>query len=180
MSELPPVFTIGHSTRTIPEFVELLQRGSVDMVVDVRSFPRSRTNPQYNIETLPDALADYQIRHTRIGELGGRRKKSASVPAELNAYWINQAFHNYADYMQSEEFLRGLERLEALSGVQRCAVMCSEAVWWRCHRRFIADCLLSQGREVFHLMGNDRIDPAKTTPGARPEGDVMVYPPTDE
>ncbi len=180
MSELPPVFTIGHSTRTIPEFVELLRCGPVNLLVDVRSFPRSRTNPQYNIETLPEALAGYQIGHVRIGELGGRRKKSAAVPPDVNAYWTNQSFHNYADYMQSEEFRRGLEQLIELSRTHRCAVMCSEAVWWRCHRRFIADCLLSQGREVYHLMGSDRVEPAKTTPGARIVGDTLVYPPSAE
>ena len=171
-----PIFTIGHSTRTIEEFVELLRAGRVDMLVDIRSTPRSRTNPQYNLDALPEALAAYQIGHLRIDELGGRRKKSRTVPPQVNAFWINQSFHNYADYALSEEFRAGLAQLRELAEDRRCAVMCSEAVWWRCHRRFVADYLLSEGREVFHLMAADRIDPAKITPAARVVAEGLVYP----
>lgn len=171
-----PVHTIGHSTRTLEEFVELLRCGQVDMLVDIRSTPRSRTNPQYNLDALPEALASCQIGHIRIDELGGRRKKSTTVPPEVNAFWINQSFHNYADYALSDEFQRGLDQLSELSSERRCAVMCSEAVWWRCHRRFVADYLLHRGRAVFHLMGKDRVDLAKMNPGARAEGASLVYP----
>jgi uncharacterized protein (DUF488 family) len=174
-----PVFTVGHSTRTIAEFVELLRAGRVEMLVDIRSHPRSRTNPQYNLDTLPDALATYQVGHVRITELGGRRPKSKTVPPEVNAYWTNQSFHNYADYALSEEFRAGLAQLRQLADQRRCAVMCSEAVWWRCHRRFVADYMLHEGREVLHLMGNDRVEPAKMTPGARSAGESLVYPKTD-
>jgi len=174
--DLPPVFTIGHSTRSIPEFVELLRCGQVDMVVDIRSTPRSRTNPQYNLDTLPETLSSWQIGHVRIAELGGRRRKSATVPPEVNAFWTNQSFHNYADYALSDAFRDGLGQLTELSGGRRCAVMCSEAVWWRCHRRFVADYLLYGGREVFHLMAVALVEPAKMTPAAQPAGVSLVYP----
>jgi uncharacterized protein (DUF488 family) len=98
------------------------------------------------------------------------------VSPELNAFWTNQSFHNYADYMQSEEFRRGMAQLDDLSRGRRCAVMCSEAVWWRCHRRFIADCMLGEGRAVFHLMGAERVEPAKMTPSAQVKNGTLVYP----
>ena len=174
-----PIYTVGHSTRTIEGFVDLLRCGPVELLVDIRSTPRSRTNPQYNLDTLPEALAAYQIGHIRIAELGGRRPKSKTVPPEINAFWTNQSFHNYADYALSYAFHAGLAQLRALSSDRRCAVMCSEAVWWRCHRRFVADYLLAEGREVFHLMGEARVDPAKMTPAAKPEGRALVYPKSD-
>ena len=175
----PPFFTVGHSTRTIEQFVDLLRAGRAEMLVDIRSTPRSRTNPQYNLDTLPDTLAAYQIGHIRIEELGGRRPKSKTVPPGVNAFWTNQSFHNYADYALSDAFHRGLEQLQDLSRDRRCAVMCSEAVWWRCHRRFVADYMLHAGRQVFHLMGEDRVDPAKMTPAAKPAGQGLVYPKRD-
>lgn len=177
---MTPIFTVGHSTRTIEEFVELLRAGRVDMLVDVRSTPRSRTNPQYNLDTLPGALSAYQVGHVRIAELGGRRPKSKTVPPEVNAFWKNQSFHNYADYALTDDFRAGLAQLRALADERRCAVMCSEAVWWRCHRRFVADHMLHEGREVFHLMARDRVEAAKMTPGARPVGESrIVYPKPD-
>jgi uncharacterized protein (DUF488 family) len=162
----PPVYTVGHSTRRIAEFVELLRQGQVDLVVDIRSTPRSRTNPQFNLDALPEGLAAWQIGHVRIAELGGRRKKSKIVPPEVNGFWTNQSFHNYADYALSDEFRAGLARMAALNSERRCAIMCSEAVWWRCHRRFVADHLLHAGRDVFHLMGAARADVAKMNPAA--------------
>jgi uncharacterized protein (DUF488 family) len=171
-----PVFTIGHSTRTIEAFVGLLRAGRVDMVADIRSVPRSRTNPQFNPAALAPALAGYQIGHTRIAELGGLRKASPTVPFETNAYWTNRSFHNYADYALTEDFRRGLAELEALAEDRRCAIMCAEAVWWRCHRRLVADYLLARGRNVFHLMGEDRVEPAKMTPAAVPAEDGLHYP----
>ncbi len=174
--ERPPVYTIGHSTRSIAEFVALLRHGQVALVVDIRSTPRSRTNPQFNLDTLPDALAAWQIGHQRIAELGGRRKKSEIVRPDVNGFWINQSFHNYADYALLGEFRAGFSRLTELSMARRCAIMCSEAVWWRCHRRFVADYLLHDGRDVFHLMGTARIDAAEMNPAARAEGASLVYP----
>jgi uncharacterized protein (DUF488 family) len=174
--ERPPIYTVGHSTRSIAEFVELLKAGRVELVVDIRSTPRSRTNPQFNIDTLPEALAVWQIGHQRIAELGGRRSKSKTIPPELNAFWTNQSFHNYADYALSDEYRVGFSVLSELSSERRCAIMCSEAVWWRCHRRFVTDYLLHDGRDVFHLMGAGRLDTAKMNPAARPDGASLVYP----
>ena len=174
--EQPPVYTVGHSTRSITEFVELLQQGRVELVVDIRSMPRSRTNPQFNFDVLSEALSAYQIGHVLIDELGGRRNKSKIVPPNVNGFWINQSFHNYADYALSDEFRVGFSRLTELSSERRCAIMCSEAVWWRCHRRFVADYLLHDGRDVFHLMGAARVDAAAINPAACVDGVSIVYP----
>ena len=116
---LPPIFTVGHSTRTIPEFLDVLRLGRVDLVVDVRSIPRSRTNPQYNLDTLPGVLAGYQIGHHRIAELGGLRGRAHDVSPEVNAFWQNRSFHNYADHALSEEFAAGLAELLRLSAERR-------------------------------------------------------------
>jgi len=171
-----PIFTIGHSTRSIDTFVDLLRRGRVEHVIDIRSIPRSRTNPQYNPPALAAALSDHQIAHSRLLELGGRRPKSKIVPDVVNAYWQNQSFHNYADHALGAEYRRGFDTLMGLSVRRRCAIMCAEAVWWRCHRRIVADYLLASGREVFHLMGDDRIEAAKITPAAVPGVDGLTYP----
>jgi uncharacterized protein (DUF488 family) len=177
MTDLP-IFTIGHSTRSIAEFVDVLRSGPADMVVDVRSVPKSRRNPQYNEDVLGEELAPFQVGYTRIGGLGGLRGKSRDVPAHVNGFWENQSFHNYADYALSAEFAAALDELLALGSERRCAIMCAEAVWWRCHRRIIADYLLERGRPVFHLMGEGRAEPARLTPGARPEDGRIVYPPS--
>lgn len=172
----PPVFTVGHSTRSIAEFVELLSQGQVDLVADIRSTPRSRTNPQFNLDALPEALAVWQIGHVRVSELGGRRPRSKMVSPEVNGFWTHQSFHNYADYALTNEFRVGFSQLTELSSERRCAIMCSEAVWWRCHRRFVADYLLNDGRDVFHLMGKTRVDSASINPAARVDGASLVYP----
>jgi uncharacterized protein (DUF488 family) len=172
-----PFFTVGHSTRTIEEFVSLLRAGEVGMLADIRTGPRSRANPQYNLDTLPDSLAAFQIGHTRIEALGGLRGKSREVPPETNGWWENRSFHNYADYALTGEFHRGLDELIALGRERRVAMMCSEAVWWRCHRRIVADYLLTRGESVFHLMGPDRVEPAPLTSAAKPRPDgTVVYP----
>ena len=171
-----PVYTIGHSTRSIDEFAALLGIGQVRRVVDIRTVPRSRANPQYNEDALPASLAERQIAYERIAELGGLRKRERDVPPEVNGYWSNRSFHNYADYALSEEFRRGLERLRALADDRATAIMCAEAVWWRCHRRIVADWLIGEGREVFHLMDPARADPARLTPGAVRQDRVIVYP----
>lgn len=171
-----PFHTIGHSTRSIGAFVDLLRVGRVDFVVDVRTVPRSRTNPQYNLDSLPAALAEYQIGHTRVAELGGLRGKAADVPPHVNGFWTNQSFHNYADHALSDAFESGLDQLLDLGTNHRCAIMCAESVWWRCHRRIIADYLLLRGHEVLHLMDPARADPAKMTPGAVPTDGKLTYP----
>lgn len=171
-----PVFTIGHSTRSIPEFIDLLRVGEVRFVVDVRTIPRSRTNPQYNLDRLPEELAPFQVGHRYIAGLGGLRKKVPEVEPETNGVWRNKSFHNYADYALTAPFEKALGELIELADAERCAIMCSEAVWWRCHRRIIADYLLARGREVFHLMAPQRADPARLTPGALPAGGRVTYP----
>ena len=176
MSESLPVFTIGHSTRSIGEFVDLLRVGAVELVVDIRTVPRSRTNPAYNLDRLPAGLLAYRIAHSRIVELGGLRKKSKTIPAEVNGYWTNRSFHNYADYALSDEFRSGLERLVDLAAGRRVAIMCSEAVWWRCHRRIVADYLLQAGKHVLHLMGSDRVVPAVMNEAAQVGWGGLVYP----
>jgi uncharacterized protein (DUF488 family) len=176
MTEQPPIFTIGHSTRSIPEFVEVLRSGPANLVVDVRTVPKSRRNPQYNEDVLGEELAPYQVGYTRIAALGGLRSRSHDVPPEVNGFWENQSFHNYADYALSDEFQAALDELLVISSDRRCAIMCAEAVWWRCHRRIISDYLLERGRTVLHLMGGGRVAPAKLTPGAKAEDGRIIYP----
>ena len=169
-----PFFTIGHSTRPVREFVELLEGAQIGCVVDVRSVPRSRTNPQYNCDILPETLAQFQIGYEHIAALGGLRARSQDVPPDVNAFWQNQSFHNYADYTLTQPFHGGLTRLRALGHERRCAIMCAEAVWWRCHRRIIADYLIAAGETVFHILGKDRIEPARMTDAAKPRPDGLL------
>jgi uncharacterized protein (DUF488 family) len=136
----------------------MLAAAGVRQVIDVRTVPRSRTNPQYNLDVLPGELRPWQVGYERIAELGGLRGRSRIVPPDVNGFWENQSFHNYADYALSPEFERGLEQLMTVAAERPTAIMCSEAVWWRCHRRIIADHLLSRGLTVLHLMGARRID----------------------
>jgi uncharacterized protein (DUF488 family) len=170
-------YTIGHSKRSVGQFAELLTAAGIDCVVDVRAFPRSRSNPQFNADVLPQALAASGIDYKHVAELGGRRGRQPDVPQERNAFWTNESFHNYADYAESAAFRAGLARLIELGRRRRCAIMCAEAVWWRCHRRIIADYLLARGEGVFHIMPNGRIAPAQRTPGTclRPDG-ALAYP----
>jgi uncharacterized protein (DUF488 family) len=171
-----PIFTIGHSTRPITEFVALLRRSEIAMVADVRSLPRSRTNPQYNRDALNASLADAGIGYEHIAALGGRRGRSRDVAPAVNDFWENASFHNFADYAMSGAFRDGVTRLRELARGQRCAVMCSEAVWWRCHRRIIADHLVHAGEAVFHIIGAARVEPAHMTPSAKPgDGDALTY-----
>lgn len=170
-------YTIGHARHAIADFVALLAAAGADCVVDVRAFPRSRSNPQFNGDTLPQALAARGIGYRHIAELGGRRPRQAQVPPRRNALWQNRSFHNYADYAETDAFRAGLARLIALGRRERCAIMCAEAVWWRCHRRIIADYLLSRGERVLHIMPDGRIAPALRTPGARRRADgTLAYP----
>jgi uncharacterized protein (DUF488 family) len=170
-----PVFTIGHSTRTAAELIALLGEGAADLVADVRAFPRSRTHPQFNGPVLQETLAAAGIGYRFLPALGGRRR--ARKERSPNALWRNDSFRAYADYAGTAEFRAGLDELRALTGEHRCAVMCAEAVWWRCHRRIIADYLLAAGFEVVHILGPGKLTPAALTPGARPSGDGgLLYP----
>lgn len=172
-----PFFTIGHSNRSIEVFVGLLREAQVELLVDIRKMPMSRANPQFNKETLPVSLTPLQIAYEHIAALGGLRAKAHGLPADVNGFWTNESFHNYADYALSEPFHAGLERLLEEGSRRRCAIMCSEAVWWRCHRRIVADYLIAAGKPVFHIMGKGHIEPAHLTPGAVVRADgAIVYP----
>lgn len=171
------VFTIGHSTRPIPVFIGLLRAAGVDLVVDVRAFPRSRTNPHYNIDRLPAALAPCAIAYRHLPGLGGRRHRSADAPPSRHGLWREASFRNYADYAETAAFRQSLAALIDLAGRHRPAIMCSEAVWWRCHRRIIADYLIAAGIPVRHILSEIRIEPARLTAGARIEPDgTVAYP----
>jgi len=174
---MQPYFTVGHSTRPLAEFIDLLEPNGVARVIDVRSFPRSRTNAQYNVESLPAALESHGIGYEHMPALGGKRGRSRDVPEDTNAFWDVEGFHNYADYALGDEFRRGLERLLAIGDRERVAVMCAEAVWWRCHRRIIADYLLAADRDVWHILARDNVEPARITAAARPgPAGMLVYP----
>ena len=172
-----PIYTIGHSTRTLPDFVTLLRQADVTQLVDVRSIPRSRAMPQFNGDTLPEALAAAGIGYRHLPALGGRRHHRKGAPPSANTYWQVPAFRNYADYAEAREFRTGLLELLDLARADRCAIMCAEAVWWRCHRRIITDYLLAGGTRVEHIMGPGQVIAATLTPGAlvTPAG-VLHYP----
>lgn len=172
-----PFFTIGHSTRPVGEFVSLLKSQGVGLVIDVRKMPRSRSNPQYNSVEFAQDLCAVQIDYRHMPALGGLRTKSPGVPREVNGFWVNQSFHNYADYATSAEFESGLASLRSLGHAVTCAIMCAEVAWWRCHRRIIADYLIAAGETVMHILGPGRIEPAHLTVGARlGEGGTLTYP----
>ena len=175
-----PFFTIGHSNRTLEDFVALLTGAGIDRIVDIRTVPRSRTNPQFNKDTLPTALAAFGVSYQHLADLGGLRGKARGVPASVNAFWTNESFHNYADYALSAQFHAGLKHLRDEGHARRCVIMCSETVWWRCHRRIVADYLIASGEIVVHIMGQERLEPARLTQGAvvRDNGTV-VYPAAD-
>ena len=172
------IFTIGHSNRSIEEFLELLREAGADLVVDVRRLPGSNRYPQFNADALEASLKSVGAGYTRIEELTGRRGRDKSVPSDVNGFWRNRSFHNYADWALTDEFHAGLARLRHLSEDAVPAVMCSEAVWWRCHRRLIADNLLAAGDDVRHIMGPGYIDRAELTRGAviDPETRQVTYP----
>lgn len=168
--------TIGHSKRSLEEFLEMLREARVDFVVDVRTFPRSRSNPVFNIDRLPADLALNQVGYRHCSPLGGRRPKQPEIDPTLNALWRVRSFHNYADYALGAAFRIALDELVIVGRTRRVALMCAEAVWWRCHRRIITDHLLLRGEMVLHLMAPGRADNATPTPGARPDVRGVIYP----
>ncbi|MDR6477469.1 uncharacterized protein (DUF488 family) [Burkholderia sp. OAS925] len=171
-----PFFTIGHSTRALSEFIGLLENSDVEVLVDVRSIPRSRTNPQFNRDTLPESLAPAHIDYVHLEELGGRRGRRKEEGPSVNDYWTHPAFRNYADYAMTDAFQKGLAELRELGHRRRCAIMCSEAVWWRCHRRIITDYLLMHGEPVCHILSAQHVDTATITPAAQAQPDgLLIY-----
>ncbi|WP_375778398.1 DUF488 family protein [Bradyrhizobium sp. ma5] len=176
-----PFFTVGHSNRSLEDFIVLLTAAKIDRVVDIRTVPRSRTNPQFNRDTLPDPLAAAGISYEHLADLGGLRGKARGVPPSANGFWSNESFHNYADYALSPQFHASLQHLRDEGHRLRCAIMCSEAVWWRCHRRIVADYLMASGETVVHIMGEGRLEPARLTEGAVVQSDgTVVYPATGQ
>ena len=172
-----PFFTIGHSTLGIADFVALLQHAGVHSVVDVRTIPRSRTNPQYNSDVLCEELSAFQIEYVHLASLGGLRGRAPDIAGPVNAFWTNRSFHNYADYAMTEAFRTGLADLRKRGHAQTCAVMCAEAVWWRCHRRIIADYLIAAGERVLHVLPGGRISAAQLTPAATAGArGTLIYP----
>ena len=173
-----PFYTVGHSTRTLEEFIALLRSVDVGLVVDVRRLPGSRRYPQFDQDALAASLTGAGLEYRRLASLGGRRPRDRAVPDEVNGFWDNRSFHNYADHALTEEFRSGLAELRAWGAERTTTVMCSEAVWWRCHRRIIADHLLAAGAQVLHLMEPGKAAPAQLTAGAvvDPDGGRVTYP----
>jgi uncharacterized protein (DUF488 family) len=169
----PLILTIGHSTKAIEDFIEVLQTHGVQRLVDVRTIPRSRHNPQFNRENLPGSLRGEGIEYTHAPELGGLRHARAD---SVNTGWRNLSFRGYADYMQTSEFGDGLEKLIDGARLGRTAIMCAEAVPWRCHRSLIADALTVAGHPVEHIMSATKTQPHSMTPFAKTEGRMITYP----
>ena len=176
---LARIYTVGHSTRSMEELVELLSAHDIHTLVDIRTVPRSRKNPQYSQEVLPQALAQVGFRYVHLPRLGGLRRARRDSP---NSAWRNASFRGYADYMQTDEFALGLEELRALIHEGPLALMCAEAVPWRCHRSLVADALFARGVEVRHISSRTRAAPHRLTPFAQLHGRQVLYPgvPEDE
>jgi uncharacterized protein (DUF488 family) len=167
------IMTVGHSTRPIEKFVDLLQAHGVKLLVDVRTVPRSRRNPQFNREVLPATLRAARIDYTHLPALGGLRHPR---PDSRNTAWRNASFRGYADYMQTREFAVGLRRLLDLAETSQVVLMCAEAVPWRCHRTLIADALLVRQVRVEHIMSVTHRQTHQITPWARIQGHELTYP----
>jgi uncharacterized protein (DUF488 family) len=167
------IWTIGHSTRTIDEFISLLEENEIKLLVDVRAWPGSKRYPQFNKDTLAESLNAHGIRYEHFPELGGKRK---SRPDSRNTAWRNASFRGYADYMETEEFQKGIERLlNVAAEAGPAAIMCAEAVWWRCHRSLIADYLKARGVEVLHVLGANKVEPHPYTSVARIVNGKLSY-----
>jgi uncharacterized protein (DUF488 family) len=158
------IWTIGHSTRKAEKFLELLQAHEIKVLVDVRSFPGSRRYPQFNREAMAEALGKIGIEYRHDARLGGRRKPRAD---SHNTAWKNPSFRAYADHMESEAFRSGVEELLEVAANERTAVMCAEAVWWRCHRSLISDYLKAEGHTVLHIIDQNKTEEHPFTSAAR-------------
>jgi uncharacterized protein (DUF488 family) len=168
-----PIFTIGHSTRPIEDFIALLKAHQIELLVDVRTVPRSRHNPQFNSDALPDSLGSENIAYRHMPELGGLRRPRKD---STNTAWRNLSFRGYADYMETSEFENGLAQLIEEAAARRSAIMCAEAVPWRCHRSLIADALVARGLEAFEISSLTRAQPHKITPFAQIKDGKVRYP----
>ncbi|NYT61799.1 DUF488 domain-containing protein [Alcaligenaceae bacterium] len=171
-SVVDTIWTIGHSTRPIAEFLALLDEYGIQTLVDIRSFPGSRKYPQYGKEVLGNTLMQYKINYQWLQILGGRRRAAKDSP---NTIWRNAAFRGYADYMSTPEFAQGLKQLLEIAGASRTALMCAEAVWWRCHRSMVSDALCVRGVRVMHIMGPGHSVLHPMTAPARVECGQLTY-----
>jgi uncharacterized protein (DUF488 family) len=173
--EIVTIFTVGHSNHSIERFLELLQQQAIEELADIRRFPGSRKHPHFNREELQTSLNARCIRYFWMEALGGRRKAAPKVASE-NAAWRNASFRNYADYMGTDEFRRGIETLVEVATSVRTAMMCAEGLWWQCHRRLVSDFLLAQGHQVEHIMPSGQLKPHALSPGAVVADGRVTYP----
>jgi uncharacterized protein (DUF488 family) len=164
MEDTLSVWTIGHSTRSIDEFIAILKSLGIETLVDVRSFPGSRRYPHFNREALAASLREAGLEYIHLKELGGRRRARPDSP---NMAWRNESFRGYADYMETDAFGDGIDRLLDIARRQRAAIMCSEAVWWRCHRSMISDYLKAKGVDVIHILAAGKSETHPYTSAAR-------------
>jgi uncharacterized protein (DUF488 family) len=167
------IFTIGHSNRPIEEFIRLLEAHGVKRVVDIRTIPRSRHNPQFNADVLPKSLHAVDIDYTPMKELGGLRHTTRD---SINTGWKNASFRGFADYMQTPEFAAAIDALIKIAAEETTAIMCAEAVPWRCHRSLVADALVARKIDVEHILSATRAQPHSITPFARVRGLEITYP----
>lgn len=167
------IYTIGHSTRNLEEFVAILGKYGITQLVDVRTVPRSRHVPQFNEDNLAEELPKFGINYKHLSKLGGLRHAKKD---SINQGWHNASFRGYADYMQTDEFLAGVDELLELTGHKTTAIMCAEAVPWRCHRSMIGDALLVRGIEVIDIFDEDKVQPEKLTSFAKVDGLKISYP----
>jgi uncharacterized protein (DUF488 family) len=168
------LWTIGHSTRPIDDFIALVTENGIGVIADVRRFPGSRRHPQFGREALAASLGDARIDYEHFPELGGRRQARPDSP---NGAWRNDAFRGYADYMMTAEFREGIARLLTLAGRRQTAVMCAEALWWQCHRGLIADCLKAASHDVVHILGPAKTEQHPCTSAARIIDGALTYAP---
>jgi uncharacterized protein (DUF488 family) len=171
------IWTIGHSTREIDEFISLLHENQIKLLVDVRAYPASKRYPHFNKDSLKESLNAHGIRYEHFPELGGKRKPN---PDSHNTAWRNASFRAYADHMETEQFQKGVARLlEVAAETGPTAIMCAEAVWWRCHRSLIADYLKARGVEVLHILTANKVELHPFTPAARIVDGKLSYAPDD-
>lgn len=167
------IFTVGYSTHPLEFFIDLLKAHDIEMVIDIRTIPKSRYNPDYSEDSLEASLKKNKIAYKHIKELGGLRH---TTKESVNTGWINPSFRGFADYMQTAEFLKGLQKLEKLAKKKRCVLMCAEGVPWRCHRSLIADALTVQKWKVFHIQSKKTAKPHQLTAFLRIKKGQLIYP----
>jgi len=167
------IYTIGHSTHALDEFIKILQAYEIELVVDVRTIPRSRHNPQFNQDELELGLQAHDIGYFHLEELGGLRH---TTKFSINTAWKNSSFRGFADYMQTAEFKGGVDRLVSLAAGKQAAIMCAEAVPWRCHRSLIGDALLARNVPVTDIISMKASKPHRLTPWAKVSGENVTYP----